>query len=56
MNSVTHIAMQRIVLKKQTRRSSHLPFSICRSLFRVHVRAKKGFLTHHSPHLGDMHD
>jgi hypothetical protein len=56
MNPVTHIAMQRIVLKKQTRRSSHLPFSICRSLFRVHVRAKKGFLTHHSPHLGDMHD
>jgi hypothetical protein len=56
MNLVTHIAMQRIVLKKQTRRSSHLPFSIYRSLFRVHVRAKKGIHTHHSPHLGDMHD
>ena len=56
MNSVAAIAMQRIVLKKQTRRSSGVAFPVFLSLFRVHVRAIKGFLTRHSHHLGDMHD
>jgi hypothetical protein len=56
MNSVASIAMQRIVLKKQTRRSSGVAFPVFLSLFRVHVRAIKGFLTRHSHHLGDMHD
>lgn len=56
MNPMVLIAMQHIVLKKQTRRSSGVAFPIFLSLFRVHVRAIKGFLTRHSHHLGDMHD